>query len=147
MGVNLMKKKYLISPLSSSLLTLIQEQSVILSHQNVHKLESLAERWTALTQDIQDRLQHLQGALNAYGPNSQHFLTGQQACLFACPPPPYPPVCLPACLPVHSAFRTAGLPACLHVCLLCLSDCIPNCHICVLYLSYVFIALFLSLSR
>ena len=133
MGVNLMKKKYLISPLSSSLLTLIQEQSVILSHQNVHKLESLAERWTALTQDIQDRLQHLQGALNAYGPNSQHFLTGQQACLFACllaclsTLPSELLVCLPAYMSAYSVCLTAYLIAYMcFISLLCLYCSVPQ---------------------
>ncbi|XP_059157467.1 dystrophin-like isoform X5 [Physella acuta] len=53
----------------------LQEADVILSHHNVHRLEDFTQRWDALNQMLQDRLQHLQDALNAYGPNSQHFLT------------------------------------------------------------------------
>lgn len=40
-------------------------------------LLSLFTRWNSLHKMLQDRLQHLQDALNAYGPNSQHFLTGK----------------------------------------------------------------------
>ncbi|XP_012946043.2 dystrophin [Aplysia californica] len=53
----------------------LQENHVILSHHNVHRLEDFSQRWASLNQMLQDRLQHLQDALNAYGPNSQHFLT------------------------------------------------------------------------
>ncbi|CAL1537370.1 unnamed protein product [Lymnaea stagnalis] len=57
----------------------LQEADVILSHHNVHRLEDFTQRWNALHQMLQDRLQHLQDALNAYGPNSQHFLTDSVA--------------------------------------------------------------------
>ncbi|BFZ09985.1 hypothetical protein BsWGS_13023 [Bradybaena similaris] len=53
----------------------LQEADVILSHHNVHRLEDFTQRWNSLHKMLQDRLQHLQDALNAYGPNSQHFLT------------------------------------------------------------------------
>uniref|UniRef100_A0A0B7BMN7 Dystrophin n=1 Tax=Arion vulgaris TaxID=1028688 RepID=A0A0B7BMN7_9EUPU len=53
----------------------LQEADVILSHHNVHRLEDFTQRWESLHKVVQDRLQHLQDALNAYGPNSQHFLT------------------------------------------------------------------------
>ncbi|KAH9509038.1 hypothetical protein Btru_048865 [Bulinus truncatus] len=53
----------------------LQEADVILSHHNVHRLEDFTQRWQGLHNMLQDRLQHLQTALNAYGPNSQHFLT------------------------------------------------------------------------
>ncbi|KAK3712462.1 hypothetical protein RRG08_002792 [Elysia crispata] len=52
----------------------LQEADVILSHHNVHRLEDFTQRWKTLHEMLQERLQHLQGALNAYGPNSQHFL-------------------------------------------------------------------------
>ncbi|GFN77848.1 dystrophin, partial [Plakobranchus ocellatus] len=52
----------------------LQEADVILSHHNVHRLEDFTQRWKSLHGMLQERLQHLQGALNAYGPNSQHFL-------------------------------------------------------------------------
>ncbi|GFR63451.1 dystrophin, partial [Elysia marginata] len=52
----------------------LQEADVILSHHNVHRLEDFTQRWKSLHEMLQERLQHLQGALNAYGPNSQHFL-------------------------------------------------------------------------
>ncbi|XP_055889039.1 dystrophin-like isoform X6 [Biomphalaria glabrata] len=53
----------------------LQEADVILSHHNVHRLEDFTQRWDSLHSMLQERLQHLQTALNAYGPNSQHFLT------------------------------------------------------------------------
>ncbi|CAG5122950.1 unnamed protein product [Candidula unifasciata] len=52
----------------------LQEADVILSHHNVHRLEDFTQRWECLRQMMSNRLQYLQEALMAYGPNSQHFL-------------------------------------------------------------------------